>query len=328
MEKKKFYITTPIYYPSDKLHIGHTYCTVATDTLARYHRLRGEDVMFLTGTDEHGQKIETKAREAGVTPKEFVDNIVEGDRGVKDLWKLMNISNDRFIRTTDDYHVESVQKIFKKMYETPALSRVNDFNYDPNTQLPEIPTNLQQYIGTGGEGKGYGVRGYDRGHMLPQASRYNNYGPNRMTYYGTNMMPQNSTLNQNIWATLEGKVRGWGGMGKYDTLYVVTGTHFANSKTISNANGPISVPSHCWKVLLRQRGDLNKQISECTADELKAIGFLFTNDAAGAATSISSAARSVKEIEALTGFKFFRNLDPAVADAVKSQKNTSDWSGL
>ena len=117
MEKKKFYITTPIYYPSDKLHIGHTYCTVATDTLARYHRLRGEDVMFLTGTDEHGQKIETKAKEAGVTPKEFVDNIVEGNRGVKDLWKLMNISNDRFIRTTDDYHVESVQKIFKKMYE-------------------------------------------------------------------------------------------------------------------------------------------------------------------------------------------------------------------
>ena len=115
--KEKFYITTPIYYPSDKLHIGHTYCTVATDTLARYHRLRGEDVMFLTGTDEHGQKIETKAREAGVTPKEFVDNIVEGDRGVKDLWKLMNISNDRFIRTTDDYHVESVQKIFKKMYD-------------------------------------------------------------------------------------------------------------------------------------------------------------------------------------------------------------------
>ena len=117
MEKKKFYITTPIYYPSDKLHIGHTYCTVATDTLARYHRLRGEDVMFLTGTDEHGQKIETKAKEAGVTPKEFVDNIVEGPRGVKDLWKLMNISNDRFIRTTDDYHVKSIQYIFRKMYE-------------------------------------------------------------------------------------------------------------------------------------------------------------------------------------------------------------------
>ncbi len=113
----KFYITTPIYYPSDKLHIGHTYCTVATDSLARYHRLRGEEVMFLTGTDEHGQKIELKAQEAGVTPQQFVDNIVEGERGVKDLWKLMNISNDRFIRTTDDYHVSAIQKIFKKMYD-------------------------------------------------------------------------------------------------------------------------------------------------------------------------------------------------------------------
>ena len=117
MEQKKFYITTPIYYPSDKLHIGHTYCTVATDAIARYKRLTGCDVMFLTGTDEHGQKIEDKAKEAGITPKEFVDRIVEGPKGVKDLWKLMNISNDRFIRTTDDYHMESVQKIFKKMYE-------------------------------------------------------------------------------------------------------------------------------------------------------------------------------------------------------------------
>ena len=115
--KKRFYITTPIYYPSDKLHIGHTYCTVATDALARYKRLAGYDVMFLTGTDEHGQKIENKAAEAGVTPKEFVDRIVEGPRGVKDLWKLMNISNDRFIRTTDDYHVQSIQRIFKKMYD-------------------------------------------------------------------------------------------------------------------------------------------------------------------------------------------------------------------
>ena len=114
---EKFYITTPIYYPSDKLHIGHTYCTVATDTLARYKRLQGCDVMFLTGTDEHGQKIEDKAKEAGVSPKEFVDRIVEGPQGVKDLWKLMNISNDRFIRTTDDYHVRSIQRIFKKMYD-------------------------------------------------------------------------------------------------------------------------------------------------------------------------------------------------------------------
>ena len=116
-DKKTFYITTPIYYPSDKLHIGHTYCTVATDTMARYKRLQGYDVLFLTGTDEHGQKIEDKAKEVGVTPKQFVDNIVEGERGVLDLWKLMNISNDRFIRTTDDYHEHSVQKIFKKLYE-------------------------------------------------------------------------------------------------------------------------------------------------------------------------------------------------------------------
>ena len=117
MEKKKFYITTPIYYPSDKLHIGHTYCTVATDAMARYKRLTGCDVMFLTGTDEHGQKIEDKAKEAGVTPQEFVDRIVTGEKGVLDLWKLMNISNDRFIRTTDDYHVASIQKIFRRMYD-------------------------------------------------------------------------------------------------------------------------------------------------------------------------------------------------------------------
>ena len=117
MEKKKFYITTPIYYPSDKLHIGHTYCTVATDAMARYKRLTGCDVMFLTGTDEHGQKIEDKAKDAGKTPKEFLDEIVEGPRGILDLWKLMNISNDRFIRTTDDYHVASIQKIFRKMYD-------------------------------------------------------------------------------------------------------------------------------------------------------------------------------------------------------------------
>ena len=117
MEQKRFYITTPIYYPSDKLHIGHTYCTVATDAMARYKRLTGCDVLFLTGTDEHGQKIEDKAKAAGKTPKEFLDNIVEGPQGILDLWKLMNISNDRFIRTTDDYHCQSIQKIFRKMYE-------------------------------------------------------------------------------------------------------------------------------------------------------------------------------------------------------------------
>ena len=115
--KDKFYITTPIYYPSDKLHIGHTYCTVATDAMARYKRLQGYDVMFLTGTDEHGQKIEDKAKATGITPKAFVDNIVAGKGGILDLWKLMNISNDRFIRTTDDYHEAAVQKIFKQLYD-------------------------------------------------------------------------------------------------------------------------------------------------------------------------------------------------------------------
>ena len=115
--KGNYYITTPIYYPSSNLHIGHAYCTVATDTMARYKRLQGYNVCFLTGTDEHGQKIEDKAKEAGVTPQQFVDNIVLGEKGVLDLWKLMNISHDRFIRTTDDYHVEAIQKIFKLMYE-------------------------------------------------------------------------------------------------------------------------------------------------------------------------------------------------------------------
>ena len=113
-EHKTFYITTPIYYPSDKLHIGHSYTTVACDALARFKRMPGYDVMFLTGTDEHGQKIQDKAADAGVTPKEYVDKIVAT---VKDLWKLLDVSYDRFIRTTDDYHMESCQKIFTKLYE-------------------------------------------------------------------------------------------------------------------------------------------------------------------------------------------------------------------
>ena len=114
MEKPKYYITTPIYYPSDKLHIGHTYCTVAADSMARFKRLCGYDVMFLTGTDEHGLKIEKLAREKGVTPQAYVDEIVAG---IKELWKLMNITHDDFIRTTDERHVKSVQKIFKKLYD-------------------------------------------------------------------------------------------------------------------------------------------------------------------------------------------------------------------
>ncbi|OXT07307.1 methionine--tRNA ligase [Thermoanaerobacterium thermosaccharolyticum] len=111
---KTFYITTPIYYPSDKLHIGHSYTTVAADAMARFKRLTGYDVMFLTGTDEHGQKIQRKAKEKGVTPKQYVDEIVAW---IKDLWKTMDISNDKFIRTTDKQHEEIVQKIFTKLYE-------------------------------------------------------------------------------------------------------------------------------------------------------------------------------------------------------------------
>ena len=114
MEKEKFYITTPIYYPSDKLHIGHSYCTVATDTMARYKRLRGYDVMFLTGSDEHGQKIERIANSQRTTPKAYTDKVVAT---FKDLWQKLDISYDKFIRTTDDYHVKAVQKIFKKLYD-------------------------------------------------------------------------------------------------------------------------------------------------------------------------------------------------------------------
>ena len=113
-EKPTFYITTPIYYPSDNLHIGHSYCSTAADTMARFKKMTGYDVFFLTGTDEHGQKIERKAREAGVTPKEYVDHIVDG---IKKLWKLMNIDYSDFIRTTDERHVKSVQQIFRKLHD-------------------------------------------------------------------------------------------------------------------------------------------------------------------------------------------------------------------
>ena len=149
MSKKPFYITTPIYYPSGNPHIGHCYTTVACDSIARYKRMQGHDVMFLTGTDEHGLKIEQKAAEQGVTPKEYVDVIV--DR-FKNLWKYMNISYDRYIRTTDDYHVEAVQNIFKALYDkgyiykgeysgkycTPCESFWTDSQLDENGCCPEF----------------------------------------------------------------------------------------------------------------------------------------------------------------------------------------------
>ena len=148
MSKTPFYITTPIYYPSGNPHIGHCYTTVACDSIARYKRMQGHDVMFLTGTDEHGLKIEQKAAEKGVTPKQYVDEIVEV---FKKLWKYMNIDYDRYIRTTDDYHVESVQKIFKELYDkgyiykgeysgkycTPCESFWTDSQLDENGCCPE-----------------------------------------------------------------------------------------------------------------------------------------------------------------------------------------------
>ena len=119
-EKHTFYITTPIYYPSDNLHIGHSYCSTAADTMARFKKMTGYDVFFLTGTDEHGQKIERKARDAGVTPKEYVDHIVDG---IKKLWKLMDIDYTDFIRTTDERHVKSVQQIFRKLLDGASAQR-------------------------------------------------------------------------------------------------------------------------------------------------------------------------------------------------------------
>ena len=114
MENKKYYITTPIYYPSSKFHVGHCYCTIIADAIARYKRLQGYNVFFMTGTDEHGQKIERKAKEAGKTPKEYVDEIVSD---TKELWKSLGITYDKYIRTTDKEHVECVKKIFLKLYE-------------------------------------------------------------------------------------------------------------------------------------------------------------------------------------------------------------------
>ncbi len=148
MSKKPFYITTPIYYPSGNPHIGHCYTTVACDSIARYRRMQGYDVMFLTGTDEHGQKIEQKAAEKGVTPQQYVDEIVDT---FKKLWKYMNISYDRYIRTTDDYHIESVQKIFEALYNkgyiykgeykgkycTPCESFWTETQLDENGCCPE-----------------------------------------------------------------------------------------------------------------------------------------------------------------------------------------------
>ena len=155
MDKKTFYITTPIYYPSGNPHIGHCYTTVACDSLARYKRMQGYDVMFLTGTDEHGQKIEEKAKDAGITPKEYVDEKVAK---FKKLWSYMNISYDRYIRTTDDYHVKAVQTIFNRLYEkgyiykgeykgkycTPCESFWTESQLDENGCCPECHREVKE----------------------------------------------------------------------------------------------------------------------------------------------------------------------------------------
>lgn len=155
MSNKTFYITTPIYYPSGNPHIGHCYTTVACDSIARYKRMQGYDVMFLTGTDEHGQKIEEKAAAMGITPKQYVDDIV---KIFKNLWSYMNISYDRYIRTTDDYHVEAVQKIFKALYDkgyiykgeykgkycTPCESFWTDSQLDENGCCPECHREVKE----------------------------------------------------------------------------------------------------------------------------------------------------------------------------------------
>lgn len=142
-EKKTFYLTTPIYYPSDKLHIGHAYSTVAGDAMARYKRLRGYEVRYLTGTDEHGQKIERKAEEAGKTPQQFVDDIVVG---IKELWRKLDISNDDFIRTTEERHKKVVQDIFDRLLQQGDIYKgeyegwysIPDETFYTETQLVDI----------------------------------------------------------------------------------------------------------------------------------------------------------------------------------------------
>ena len=216
-----------------------------------------------------------------------------------------------------------------------SLSRTDEWSFDDayytksgssyirsyNPTNPVISQTQQQNIEAGG----YQTSGLDRGHMMPSASRLNAYELNAQTFYATNMMPQHSQFNQKIWATLESDVRGW---SCADTIFVVTGTLYEGSiRTITARGRKIAVPSHAYKLVLRTKsGNTKKHIANIkSADEIKCIGFLFENNATGAATSIRDAAVSVAEIERRSGFKFFRNLDSEIADEVKSQKNLSDW---
>lgn len=204
-------------------------------------------------------------------------------------------------------------------YINPYLNRTNAWSFDP-----ALPESIQQNIVSGSYNDG-GNRQLDRGHMLPSASRYSTYETNAQTFYATNMMPQNSTFNQGVWGQLEGQVRK---AICADTLYVVVGTLFEDGRTFTSRGRTIARPSHCYKILLRTKdGNTKKSISQITdASEIKAIGFLFANESS--AGSYESAAVSIADIEKRAGVTFFRNLNPAIADKVKSQNNLKDWSNF
>ena len=190
--------------------------------------------------------------------------------------------------------------------------------YQPTN--PVIPQDKQQNIVAGAYGTGD-----QREHMLPSATRLYDYNTNAQTFYATNMMPQNGDFNGGVWANLEGKVRG---KSCADTLFVVTGTLFESGSYQFTARGrKMTRPSHAYKLLLRTKsGNTGQPIANITsADDLICIGFVFENNYTGANTTIPQAVVSVAEIEKRTGFKFFRNLEPKIADKVKSQKNLSAW---
>jgi endonuclease G len=208
---------------------------------------------------------------------------------------------------------------YNKAYKIISTYDASLDTYDTHT-YPIIPQKRQADIRfTNGFGSGWA-----RGHMLPSANRYNTWNTNAQTCYSTNIMVQQYGFNGGAWAQLENKER-----SKIcsDTLFVVVGTLFENNKTITRYDRTIGVPSHAYKLLLRTKsGNTRKHISEITsADELICIGFLYENSSASENTPMAQAAVSVAEIERRTGFKFFRNLNPAVADKVKAQKNLSDW---
>lgn len=202
-------------------------------------------------------------------------------------------------------------------YVTPNTGRTDAWSYDPNNQPPAIPQSAQS-----DPTKTYGT-GDARGHQLPSADRYSNRETNAMTFYATNIMPQNYKFNGGIWVTLEGKVRENMQRNPSDTIFVVTGTYFAGNKTIRDRDGKtVGYPSNCWKVLLR--GTKGKAVWECSASELYAIGFWFANADTNTGT-LRSYATTVADIEEKTGFIFFRNIPAEAAAAVKAQNRPADW---